>query len=65
MSNNRRKTNHKQQETKTPTVSYLAFESAMARADRVNKRLWWAILGLIGLVAASNGCWMAHFMGLL
>ena len=60
MSNN---TNHKQQAA--PTVSYLAFESAMARADMKNRRLWWAILGLIGLVAASNGCWMAHFMGLL
>ena len=39
-------------------VPYIVYESAMARLERIIKRLWITILVLIMLLAASNGAWI-------
>ena len=48
-------------ETK-PTVSvpYVVHESAMARAERQNKRLVWVIVLLIVLLVGSNIGWLVY-----
>lgn len=40
------------------TVSYWEFESALARMDRLNKRLWVTSLILIGALVGSNLYWI-------
>lgn len=47
--------------TKTTTpenVPYIVHESAMARMERTNKRLWITILTLISLLVGSNCVWI-------
>ena len=39
-------------------VPYIAHESAVARLERVIKRLWVLVLLLIILFVASNGAWI-------
>ena len=41
-------------------VPYIAHESAVARLDRVIKRLWVLVLVLIVLLAASNAAWLYY-----
>lgn len=41
-------------------VPYVVHESAMARNERHNKRLWIAILVLIGALIASNLAWIIY-----
>lgn len=42
----------------TEPVSYIAFESSMARLERVNRRLWIISLVLILLFCVSNAIWI-------
>lgn len=44
--------------TKAEPVSYLVHESAMARSERVIKRLWITVIILICLLVATNGVWI-------
>ena len=39
-------------------VPYIAHESAVARLERVIKRMWVLVLSLIILLVASNGAWI-------
>ena len=39
-------------------VPYIAHESAVARLERVIKRLWVLVLALIILLCASNAAWI-------
>ena len=39
-------------------VPYIAHESAVARLERVIKRLWVLVILLIILLVASNGAWI-------
>lgn len=41
-------------------IPYVAHESAMARSERQNKRLWIVILVLIGALIASNLAWIIY-----
>ena len=41
-------------------VPYIAHESAVARLERVIKRLWLLVLVLIVLLAASNAAWLYY-----
>ena len=41
-------------------VPYIAHESAVARLERVIKRLWVLALALIILLAASNAAWLYY-----
>ena len=41
-------------------VPYIAHESAVARLERVIKRLWLLALVLIVLLAASNAAWLYY-----
>lgn len=41
-------------------VPYVVHESAMARNERHNKRLWIVILVLIGALIASNLAWIIY-----
>lgn len=41
-------------------VSYIVFESSLARMDRVIKRLWIVILILIFLLVGSNAAWLYY-----
>ena len=41
-------------------VPYIAHESAVARLERVIKRLWGLVLVLIVLLAASNAAWLYY-----
>lgn len=42
------------------SVPYIVHESAMARSERHNKRLWIVILVLIGALIASNLAWIIY-----
>ena len=42
----------------TKDVPYIAHESAVARLERIIKRLWVLVLLLIILLVASNGAWI-------
>lgn len=44
------------------SVPYIVHESAMARMERTNKRLWITILTLIFLFVGSNCLWLYHEM---
>ena len=39
-------------------VPYIVHEGAVARLERVIKRMWVLVLSLIILLAASNGAWI-------
>ena len=41
-------------------VPYIAHESAVARLERVIKRMWVLVLVLIVLLAASNAAWLYY-----
>lgn len=41
-------------------VSYIVFESTLARLDRIIKRLWAVILILIFLLVGSNAAWLYY-----
>lgn len=41
-------------------IPYIAFEAAMARLDRIIKRMWIALILLIVLLVASNGAWLYY-----
>lgn len=41
------------------SVPFVAYESAMARAERHQKRLWVVILLLVGVLVTSNVAWLA------
>ena len=43
-----------------PPVPYLVHESAMARAERTQKRLTWIIVLLIMLLVGSNFAWLVY-----
>jgi biotin transporter BioY len=42
------------------SISYIAHESAMARAERHIKRLWIALIVAIVMIFASNAIWLAY-----
>ena len=42
------------------SISYIAHESAMARAERHIKRLWIALIVAIVLIFISNIAWLAY-----
>ena len=42
------------------SVSYLAFESTSARLERINKKLWIAILVLIVALIGTNAGWIYY-----
>ncbi len=39
-------------------IPYIAYESSMARMERVNKKLWIALLVLIVALVGSNAGWL-------
>ena len=41
-------------------VPYIAHESAVARLERVIKRMWVLVLALIILLCASNAAWLYY-----
>lgn len=43
-----------------PPVPYVAHQSAMARAERTQKRLIWIIVLLIVLFVGSNFAWIVY-----
>lgn len=46
---------------KTPEpIPYLAHESAMARMERIIRRLWIAVLVLIAALLITNGAWVYY-----
>lgn len=47
-------------ENQNVMVPYVVHESAMARSERHNKRLWIVILVLIGALIASNLAWIIY-----
>lgn len=47
--------------TTTPeSIPYVAYELAMARAERTSKRLWITILTLIFLLVGTNVAWLYY-----
>lgn len=40
------------------TIDYVAHEAYMARMERVNRRLWIALLVVILICTASNAAWL-------
>lgn len=40
------------------TIDYVAHEADMARMERVNRRLWIALLVVIALFVVTNGAWI-------
>ena len=47
-------------ENQNVNVPYVVHESAMARSERHNKRLWIVILVLFGALIASNVAWIIY-----
>lgn len=47
-------------ESTNVTVPYVVHESAMARSERHNKRLWIVILVLIGVLIGTNLAWIIY-----
>lgn len=41
-------------------IPYIAYEAAMSRFDRINKRLWIAVILLIVLLVGSNIIWIVY-----
>lgn len=50
--------NCKAKEKAIDSVSYIVYESALARAERSVKRLWAVILVLIVFLVGTNGAWL-------
>lgn len=50
---------NEQPESRT-TMDYMMHEADMARMERVNKRLWIALLVVIALFTLSNAAWIYH-----
>lgn len=48
----------KNKPTAPESIPYVAYELAMARMERTNKRLWITILTLIFLLVGSNCIWI-------
>lgn len=42
------------------TVSYMVFESELARQERNGKKLWILVIVLIVLLVGTNGAWLYH-----
>lgn len=49
-----------EEEVSRTNVSYIVYESATARLDRIIKRLWIIILVLIFLLVGSNIAWLYY-----
>lgn len=49
-----------EEEVSRVNVSYIVYESATARLDRIIKRLWVIILVLIILLVGSNLAWLYY-----
>lgn len=47
-------------EKKGISVPYVVHESAMARSERHNKRLWIVVLVLIGALIGTNLAWIVY-----
>ena len=41
-------------------IPYIAFESALARAERTNRRLFILCIILIVMLMVTNGCWLYY-----
>lgn len=52
--------NEEKNESINVSVPYVAHESAMARSERHNKRLWIVILVLIGALIGTNLAWIIY-----
>ena len=52
--------NEEKNESINVSVPYVAHESAMARSERHNKRLWVVILVLIGALIGTNLAWIIY-----
>lgn len=50
----------KERQKQTEPVPYIVHESAMARAERANRRLWIALILVIVLLVGSNIGWMVY-----
>lgn len=50
----------KEKKMQAEPVPYIVHESAMARAERANKRLWIALILAIVLLVGSNIGWMIY-----
>ena len=48
------------EENKQTNIPYIAYESALSRFDRINKRLWIAVILLIVLLVGSNIAWLIY-----
>ena len=45
---------------KQTNIPYIAYEAAMSRFDRLNRRLWIAVILLIVLLVGSNIAWLVY-----
>lgn len=45
---------------KPTNIPYIAYEATMSRFERMNKRLWIAVILLIVLLVGSNIAWLAY-----
>lgn len=45
---------------KQTNIPYIAYEAAMSRFDRLNRRLWIAVILLIVLLVGSNIAWLIY-----
>lgn len=45
---------------KQTNIPYIAYEAAMSRFDRLNRRLWIAVILLIVLLVGSNIVWIVY-----
>lgn len=45
---------------KPTNIPYIAYEAAMSRFERINKRLWIALILVIVLLVGSNIAWLIY-----
>lgn len=45
---------------KQANIPFIAYEAAMSRFERINKRLWIAVILLIVLLVCSNISWLIY-----
>lgn len=50
----------KERNTQAEPIPYIAYESAMARMERANKRTWIALILAIVLLVGSNIAWVVY-----
>ena len=50
----------KERNTQAEPIPYIAYESAMARMERANKRTWIALIIAIVLLVGSNIGWIVY-----